>query len=423
MVRLRAIEVRGYRAFAGWSRLELRPLTLVYGRNNAGKSSLLRLLAILADSVDDGARSALELRGHAGRGGKFKDLPWMGDGVPRSAFSVRLCWEDGGEPSSIDELELAWLDERSRAFVRELTIRDPRGQTLLSARALPYPDDERYLMAGQDDEASAVSIHWSGLRPTVVDSAVTASEGVLLQALDERMRSLRRTVMWLDSNRPRPGKLVADKEIPTTLEPDGRNALEFLAADRGLLRAVQAWFAREPIERDLRFKPAGEGYLSPMLGAANDVAEFHLLDAGEGMAHVLPVIVGAELVSRGSGHRVLAVEEPESHLHGDTQRSLAMRLAQLAATDDPPILILETHSRTLLLGVQLAVAQGVLPPERAQVLWCDQGPTGASTLSQIELSPRGGLVGWPRPALADEAELVRELLDAQHEDDHAEDET
>jgi len=413
MLRLRALEVRGYRAFAGWTRLELRPLTLVYGRNNAGKSSLLRLLAILADSMQEDAHSALELRGNPGRGSKFKDLPWMGDGVPRNAFRMRLRWEDDGVAAFTDEFELAWLDERSRAVVRALVIRGGSDEILLSADALPFPDEDRYIV-GDDDDAT-VTIRWNGLRPRLEQSPTVVGEEIV-DGLAKRMLSLRRSVSWLDSNRPRPPRLVAAQDtFPTALEHDGRNALEFLAADRELLNAIHPWFSRPPIERDLRLKPAGDGFVSPVLGSTRSAAEFHLLSAGEGMAHVLPVLVGAALIARGTGYRVFAVEEPESHLHGDAQRSLARHLAQLAASDDPPIMLLETHSRALLLGVQLAIAEGIMPAEHGQVVWREQEPTGASTLSQIEFTKDGGLRGWPRSALADEAKMVRELLDQQDE--------
>jgi predicted ATPase len=143
------------------------------------------------------------------------------------------------------------------------------------------------------------------------------------------------------------------------------------------------------------------------------LASFHLLDAGEGMSHVLPVLVAASLTARGHGHRMLAVEEPESHLHGDTQRSLVRFLAELAARPDPPILLLETHSRAMLLGLQLAVAERVLPVEAAQVLWCEQDERGESHLHRVEIMPDGGLRGWPRAALASEAEMVRDLLELQ----------
>lgn len=404
MLRLAAIEVQGFRAFANWTRLELRPLTLLYGRNNAGKSSLLRLLALIADSVGDGARSAIEMHGPAGRGGRFKDLPWTGDGTPREKFRIILVWERDGAPFVNDEFELAWVDDRSRANVRRLRVHDATdGRTLLEATAEPYPDDELYRIDGH----APIRVLWEGLAPR-------HDEHPSFAELRTRMMTLRGSVAWLDSNRPRPERIIQDQDsAPRTLQHDGSNALDFLAADPELLRKVQAWFAAQPIGRDLRLKPVGGGYLSPYLGAPHSKAEFHLLDAGEGMSHVLPVIVAANLAGRGSGHRMLAVEEPESHLHGDTQRSLIRQLAQLAAVADPPIFLLETHSRALLLGLQLAVAKGLLPHERAQVLWCEQDALGISSLTQVEMASDGALRGWPRSALASESEMVRELLDLQ----------
>ena len=48
---LKAFEVRNYRAFVEPARVELRPLTLLFGYNNAGKSALARVLPLLRDSA------------------------------------------------------------------------------------------------------------------------------------------------------------------------------------------------------------------------------------------------------------------------------------------------------------------------------------------------------------------------------------
>ena len=53
-----ALVISRYRAFADDVTLPLRPLTLIYGRNNSGKSALARALAIIGASVDEGARPA-----------------------------------------------------------------------------------------------------------------------------------------------------------------------------------------------------------------------------------------------------------------------------------------------------------------------------------------------------------------------------
>ena len=46
-----AITLKNFRSFADAIRLELRPVTLLFGVNNAGKSALLRALPLLGDSV------------------------------------------------------------------------------------------------------------------------------------------------------------------------------------------------------------------------------------------------------------------------------------------------------------------------------------------------------------------------------------
>lgn len=49
---LKAISVENYRGFASETTLELRPLTILLGRNSSGKSSLTRLVPLLQQSVE-----------------------------------------------------------------------------------------------------------------------------------------------------------------------------------------------------------------------------------------------------------------------------------------------------------------------------------------------------------------------------------
>lgn len=402
MIRLSAIEVRGFRAFAGWERLDLRPLTLVYGRNNAGKSSLLRLLVLLSDSVAETAVSPLDMTGPAGRRGHFRDLPWTGDNVPRHAFRVRLHWQTSGVGVGDDEFELTWSTERRCVLVREIHLRAADGSTSFRARALPFPDDQSFDIA----DRGVQRILWDGLLPV-------SEERRELVDLRTRLTGLRRDVVWLDSNRPRSPRLTGTPPGPLRqLRSDGSNAIDLLASDPALLAAVQPWYAATPVLRELRFQEVSADFLRLMLARRGHDASFQLLDSGEGMAHVLPLLVGGALVSRPGGPRTLIAEEPEAHLHDDAQHHLAQHFTALVAGDDPPTIVLETHSRALLLGVQLAVANGARA-DRVGVAWCGQDQFGASTVHPVVVTAKGGLSGWPRDALAEELEMSRRLLAKQ----------
>ena len=93
-----ALVVSRYRAFAGEEALPLRPLTLLYGRNNSGKSALARALAIIGASVAEDAASALVTPREILRG-DFTDLAWQGDAGDYT-FDLGLRWDDGEVPGS-----------------------------------------------------------------------------------------------------------------------------------------------------------------------------------------------------------------------------------------------------------------------------------------------------------------------------------
>ena len=82
------IDVEALRAFKDRARLRVRPLTLLYGRNQAGKSSLLRLLPWLGDCVF-GRAPLVDLQSAALMGSTFKELGWLGP-EPLSSPTLRL---------------------------------------------------------------------------------------------------------------------------------------------------------------------------------------------------------------------------------------------------------------------------------------------------------------------------------------------
>jgi len=96
--------------------------------------------------------------------------------------------------------------------------------------------------------------------------------------------------------------------------------------------------------------------LEPLLDSPYQI---NIVDVGEGVAQVLPVLVACAMASEGKID-ILAVEEPESHLHPRLQMALAAHFCELARQSKPPKVLLETHSEQVLLRVQLEIAEGKL---------------------------------------------------------------
>src|SRR3954467_1840615 len=97
-MRLARFSVENYRAFAQATRLELRPLTLFFGYNSAGKSALLRFLPIVAASSGD-QLAPLALDSPAARGASFRDVLSRYGSSP--TLRIGLEWSDPRGPVSI----------------------------------------------------------------------------------------------------------------------------------------------------------------------------------------------------------------------------------------------------------------------------------------------------------------------------------
>jgi hypothetical protein len=415
MLKLTGLSTVGYRAFPDRLNLELRPLTLLYGRNNAGKSAVLRLLPILADSIADGATSPFDIGRVAGPGSSFLDVPARaGEAASLKQFTLALDWTDAEGQRSRDAFTIKYIDEADETIITDYGCSGPDG---LSFRAVaePWPDHATYrIIAGATESADRViAPRFAGLVPAT-DAALPAALG----GLRERLLGLRGQIQWLRSVRTRLPRLIARTGSRfRLLDADGANAAEVVVTDPAVFEEVAAWYDRPEIARRLERTDAAVGQpihrllLNPSNGPLRDI---DLLDTGEGMIQVLPVLVAAALARARGSTGILAVEEPESHLHANAQQALADHFCEIAYRADAPTIVVETHSRVLMLGVQLALAEGRLPPERVRAYWIDQEPTGESIATPVDFDQHGRpLGGWPQAAFDEDQALARRLLDRQ----------
>ncbi|MDD5198393.1 MAG: AAA family ATPase [Terrimicrobiaceae bacterium] len=124
-------------------------------------------------------------------------------------------------------------------------------------------------------------------------------------------------------------------------------------------------------------------------------------DIGIGVSQLLPVLVKA-YAKQGS---VVAIEQPEIHLHPALQAELADVFIESALGDQKNTFLLETHSEHILLRLMKRMRQtheqslpkGTCPitPNDVSLLFVSPGPEG-SVVQDIGLNERGELVkAWP----------------------------
>ncbi|NOU34993.1 MAG: ATP-binding protein [Polyangiaceae bacterium] len=389
-----AFEFEQYRSFLSPARVRLGgKLTLLYGYNNAGKSALLRGLVMMAASCKPRAakpNQLLALDHPAVRGTDFLGLVTRGPHAPR--IKLGLAW--GDDRVSLALLAIYSVEERTGTPVVEVIKSDG-----FDLNATWQPNEELepiYEVPG----ANPIAIDFDGLLV-----------GPPHQRLRAAMQEFGQSMHWLPPTREPPrSRYTADgrEYVPEDPIP----FLQRLGPDNAVYVHVQSALNRLA-GVDLVTGRDSQGAYATVSPRGLPARAVPLLSVGEGINQVLPVVALAAMALEGrlGQSPLVAIEQPELHLHPAAELALVDVLLEACAGDAR--FILETHSETLLLGLQLAVAEGRLAPDDVSVCWVERDEGGLSTVRDVPLRKDGSREGWPPGVFSEHLAQSRKILEAR----------
>lgn len=137
--------------------------------------------------------------------------------------------------------------------------------------------------------------------------------------------------------------------------------------------------------------------------------DFRSPNAGFGLSYTLPVIVMTLGLSSYFKNAIIAVENPEAHLHPSGQTQMG-RLLTCAAASGAQI-IAETHSEHVLDGVRLCVKNGTIDANDVAIYYFIKSDEGRTVIDEPTISPNGKLSHWPNgfcdQAMKNKTELAK----------------
>ena len=373
------------------------------------------------------------------QGASFEDIRWRGkDSKAESGRDVDIDGESEISTHQALRITLHWsenpirmldyvfdrIDSPAVPLLRRLRVR-----SFASERDAGWVRARRQLLRAEEDadaltyeiqranesNSTLATISFEGLLPY---ATTDDTKSVWISEARTQILSLRGQIQWLRAKRQAPLRYTVVPSNPRhRLLDDGSDAALLLASRPALLSAVSSWY-EQMVERRLILQEVSSAAFRTQLQHLKTGQEVDLLDSGEGMNQVLSVLCALEAARTKHSHapRILALEEPESHLHPRLQRGLVDRLVAIASEPAPPRIILETHSEYLLLGVQLAIARGSLAPENVAVYWVRQDSDGRSVAELSTFDEKAFPEGfWPASVFAEDTELAREVVRARKE--------
>jgi len=402
------IQIEHHRCFRDETAIELRPFTIIYGRNQAGKSTLVRLLPLLGDSLASN-QGPLDMTSPALRGASFKELGWLG---PDYKATQRLGFSAAGAIDR-EHLRMDIVDEGRGPFVNR--VRAVSGAFTFDA-SWDGPVDgvspgHRSTYSGTLDGAA-----WSGPLEfrSLLPAKLPGQADLVREAVAETLAILGR-VQWLQANR-------ASAVQPASSRParycsvDGSNLAMHLRPFPEVVDCASTWMSSRDIGLgELRVGEDSEGVprfeVRPLPGWERLPERL----AGDGLRALLPVLLCACWAETRSvdGPRMLIVEEPEAQLHPKLQIQLAERLVSAVRSGVP--VVVETHSVFLLRALQLAVLHGEIASSDVRIYWVERDHQWVSRVREVEVKEDASLQGWPPGVFEEEQALATEIFEKRWE--------
>jgi predicted ATPase len=411
-----------FKAFSA-ERISLRPLTILVGENNSGKSSLIAAIRLLAQTIQNSDNTIpLLFDGPFGDFGTFKDVV-HGNHRARPmqlGLSTPLSRRIASRDRSQDSTTIA----HNASFLAEFKYRTQRKETIVRSSRLSLDDKSLFVVSrSADGDNPTIASIKSQTVPSAVraqlnktfrmthflpqpwpggsDRSLRASRSEQVQKAAHRLGSVER-----DARRSAEQLVKALRNVEVVgamREPPNRTFLHSGAVGRhigvagenlgGLMALALSGRKRDSFMKDVTRWMQRAGIASSVDAVWLSDRHFELVvehpvtgerenisDVGRGTSQVLPVIVGGYRLTRGDTY---LVEEPEIHLHPRAQAALGDYFLDLTRRGIQSVV--ETHSEYLIIRLQQHVASGALAPDDIVFHYVGSSPDG-KTLIPLQLN-------------------------------------
>ncbi|WP_066441048.1 AAA family ATPase [Chryseobacterium sp. CCH4-E10] len=361
------IEVSNYKIFKNKQTLKLKPITVLFGKNNTGKSAIMKLPVLISEGL------------------KGSDIKWV--------YSIN------NNSNDIVELGSTFQDLiYNKNNIGSLNLGFGKLNKSLS---FSYNEKDKFLEISEDGR--------------IIENI---SEILSMKDFPDK-DFFDFNIDFIDSIRVESeSSYIYIKEIFKSLGVKGQNAYQILINDfindGSLLEAVSIWYSKN-----------FEGWKLSVLENKNatgvdyeivlikTISPINLKQTGQGIQQVLPLVVRAHL--KCDEPTLIVIQEPETHLHPAAHGNLAELFAN-SLIDENKKYCIETHSENFILRFRAMIANKQLPHNDFALYYVDYlEEKGESIIREIEIDENGDIKNddWPEGIFNETLEEISKIIDGQ----------
>ncbi|MBT0076503.1 AAA family ATPase [Vibrio alginolyticus] len=426
--------IENFKSFSSGDTMKFAPITLIYGPNSSGKSSIIQALLMLKQTIGkENAQGELESEGDLISLGSFSNFIYSHDDNLMVKFnlqyttkydaldfkteysyemlfgndevrSVKLNYDKKGTVGHLSEFEFNCSDrvfysvkrsrESSEGFLYRLNKNNLRSSVAKNNR-VESRDGYSYNEIDDSLEFPFKIDHKINLPKSVSNKpSETMLSSYTSQILDD-IDNLLRNMKYLGPLRSAPKRFYTSEDNDYKKhEGKGNLGFDLHSATSEIKNVINGYLNRFDIPYKLDTKNIGNSQSGDIISVELEDKRNNTTvtpkDVGFGIGQVLPIILEG-LVSK---KHIICVEQPEIHLHPRLQAHLADLFIDSSEKNNNQWVI-ETHSESLMLRIQRRIREKKISKDLISVLYVDVGNHGA-VVRQMSIDDDGDFIEhWP----------------------------
>ncbi|PDS26294.1 AAA family ATPase [Flavobacterium branchiophilum] len=364
------IRFKNFKLFKNWQTLEIKPITILIGKNNSGKTAVLKLPFIINSIIENQKVNTTSKIKNS-----FPDFIELGTNFIDLVYNRR----------SVGVLEFEFETNTDKIFV-----------------ALSKEGLLNFKLNGEE---------------------INLDNNPNLNSLKEVLETFKCSIDYIGGIRIEPQYNYNFKGIENEIIGlNGNYAYDILINDlknndKTLIRKIDKWYNEnfEGWNFDvIENKESTEVNYSIVI-SNNKIDYINIKQTGQGIHQVLPLITRSFL-TEGFPNTII-IEEPETHLHPAAHGNLAERFVDSYIEDNNKQYLIETHSQNFVLRLRRLVAEGKLKPEDLAIYYVDfKEEEYMSVLKPINVSLDGSVNWWPDGVFGETIIETRAIMSANIND-------
>lgn len=430
---LKQLRIQNFKRWEDTGHIDMAPITLFFGANSSGKSSIGQFLMMLKQTVEsfDGnivfnfgdTNSAVQL-------GSYKDMVFGHDLSKNISFEYK--WVGQSDGKEIDFHADVEVDKQKIPRVKELGYRNLNEKfTAIGMKRQEGQKKQKYEIKTEpgDLRPSKRGPTWLPEAPVHFHAFPFKVQGYyndieFVDDLNLAQNKLFSSLFYLGPIRTKANRMYAwAGDNPGSVGYNGENTIAAILSahrdkrkmnygyngryknfDKLITQQLQDMELLESIDvKRISGDEDAEGIYAVMVRAKNSDHEVSLPDLGFGVSQVLPVVVQCFCAPYDS---IIIIEQPELHLHPVAQMQLADVMIDVINSrengkDRNIQLIIETHSEHFLQRLQRRIAEKKIKEEQLSAYFANAIGRSA-TLEKLQINKTGHIENWPKDFFGDE---------------------